>query len=70
MPQPPTIQEHYAIRTKAEAQQLADDLTARGYLALVDYTGTCSTDENGEHYHPYGVVLKLSPAQAAKLAKR
>lgn len=66
--QTPTFTDHYAL-TKAEAEELAEALRGRGYLAGTEHTGTCSTDPDGNHWHPSGVVLRLTPAQARKLAR-
>lgn len=65
----PTLAECYTIRDRAEANELVDGLRAAGYLAHVDHSGTCHTGDDGQHYHPSGVVVKLTPDQAAKLGK-
>jgi hypothetical protein len=65
----PTWADHYAL-TKADATELAEALRARGYLAGTEHTGTCSLDADGGHWHPSGVVVRLTPEQARKLARR
>jgi len=65
----PTIEEHFSLRTKAEAQELVDALQVKGYLARMEFSGRCSTDADGNHYHANGVVVRLTPAQARRLAR-
>lgn len=62
----PTWQDCVVLR-KGQADALAERLKARGYLAATDVSGGCSTVD-GEHIHLASVVVRLTPAQAERLA--
>lgn len=70
MPKPiPTWRDIYVLR-RTEAEELVEDLRAAGYAAITEHSGTCSRDEQGNHWHPSAVRVMLSPDQARRLARK
>lgn len=62
-------QRHGGYESAEEIEELIVKLRQKGYDAFEEYSGACSSDEEG-HFHAHTIkITRLTPAQARRLAR-